>query len=176
MNLYGFVWLFASFFSGNRRLRCRRRDDVGRWGGSGTLIHNGNCSPPQAISLLSVSLIKFCFESFSVTVVRCTPLFPARFLTAWIAAVLMAPIASTADAKYGSAFMPSANSLAQNIFSGVSHPHLKGRLDNGRCSCQLSYGCIKILLRKRGAAIGPRSVARSRPLVLTFRMRLHEAN
>jgi len=99
MNRYGFVWLFADFFGGNRRLRCRRRDAASRWGGSGTLIHNGNYSPPQAISLLSVSLIKFCFESFSVTEIRCTPLFPARYLTALIAAVLMAPIASAANAK-----------------------------------------------------------------------------
>jgi hypothetical protein len=144
MNHYGFMCLFAAFFSGNRRMQCRRRDDVGRWGGSGTLIHNGNCSPSQAISLLSVSLIKSCFESFSITEVCCALLFPAGFLTTLIAAVLMAPIASAANAKQRHAFVPSANSLAQNIFNDASHLHPKGRLDSSRRSCQLSNGCINI--------------------------------
>ena len=168
MNRYGFVCLFAAFFNGNRRLRCRRRDDVGRCGGRGTLIHNGNCNPSLAISPLSVSLIKFCFESFSVTEVRCTPLFSARFLTALITAVLMAPIASTADAKQRPALAPSANSLAQNIFSGVSHSHPKVRLDNGRQSCQLSCGCIKSFFSKEVLPSGLGRWNRSRPLLLNL--------
>jgi hypothetical protein len=57
---------------------------------------------------------------------------------------LMAPIASTANAKQRSALAPSANSLTQNIFGSLSHLHLKGRLDSSRQSCQLSNGCINI--------------------------------
>jgi hypothetical protein len=143
MNRHGFVCLFAAFFSGNRPMGCRRGDDVCIAGGSGTLIHNGICCPSLAIGSLTVPLIKPSFESFAMAKVCSSPLFPAGLLTASIAAVLMAPITMAANAKECAALVPSANPLSQNIFSSVSHSHLKARLDNGRQTCQLSYGCTK---------------------------------
>ena len=144
MNRQDFIFLFVAFFGGNRRMGCRPRDDVCGGGGSGTLIHNGICCPSLAIGSLTVPLIKLCFESFSITKVCRAPLFPAGLLTASVAAILMASITMAANAKECAALVPSANPLSQNIFCSVSHPHLKARLDNGRQSCQLSYGCIKI--------------------------------
>lgn len=134
-------WL-AVCFSGNRRLRCRRKDPARRRDVGGTLIHNGNRGQSLAIGFLAVPLVELPFESFSVTKIGRAPLCPACFLAASIGAVLMAPIAMAANPKYRSTLLPSANPLTQNLFGGVSHPHLKARLDNGRRSCQLSDGCI----------------------------------
>ena len=141
MNRYGFACLFAAFFSDNRRI-CRRKDAASRRRLRGTLIHNGKCSESLAIGFLTVPLIKSPFESFPVTKVCSAPLFPTSFLATLIAAVLMTPITTAANPKYRSAVVPSANPLTQNIFGGVSHLHLKARLDNGHRSCQLSDGCI----------------------------------
>jgi hypothetical protein len=49
-------------------------------------------------------------------------------------------IAAAADPEDGVAFLPTAKPLPENIFSSVSHSHLKARLDNGCRSCQLNDG------------------------------------
>ncbi len=82
-------------------------------------------------------------------------LLPARFLAASITAVLMPAITTAADPKYRATLPPSANSLTQNIFSAVSHPHPKARLDNGRQSCQLNDGYLDNLSHERNCQWTP---------------------
>lgn len=174
MNRYGSVYLFVAFFSGNRRMICRRKDPASRRVVGGTLIHNGNRSPSLSIGFLAVPLVKPPFESLSVTKVCSAPLFPASFLAAAIAAVLMPPVTAAANPKYRSALMPSANPLTQNIFSSVSHLHLKARLDNGRRSCQLSDGCINKPPMHEVLPLGPDRWHDRGLFHSTFRKRLHD--
>jgi hypothetical protein len=157
MNRYGFVCLFAAFFSNNRRTICRPKDTAGRRGIRGTLIHNENRSQSLAIGFLSVLLVKSSFESLSVTKVCRAPLFPARLAAAMVTAILLTPIAAATDPKYRPALEPTANPLTQNIFSGVSHSHQKARLDNGCRSCQLNERLNRHPLTREDLPNGPRS-------------------
>jgi hypothetical protein len=80
----------------------------------------------------------------------------------------MALIAMAANPENCSALVPSANPLTQNIFfSGVSHPHPKARLDNGR---QPNDGDLENL-STRESANGPRSRTRSGSLLLNLRQK-----
>jgi hypothetical protein len=76
-------------------------------------------------------------------------LLPDCFAAAMVTTITVTSIAGTTDPKYRPTIMPSANSLTENIFSGVSHPHLKARLDNGRRSCQLNDGYLDNLSYER---------------------------
>jgi hypothetical protein len=91
-----------------------------------------------------------------------------------VAAVLLAPIAAAADPKYRPATTPSAKPLTQNIFSGVSHPHPKVRLDNGCFSCQLIVGFKDNLSHERFCQWTPVAEHDRGLLRSTFRKRLHE--
>lgn len=152
-----------------------RRDDVasGRCLG-GTLIHNGNCGQPLSIGFLAVPLVKPSFRRLAVTKVCSATLFPARFAAAMIAAITLTPIAAAADPKYRPTPEPPAKPLTQNIFSGVSHPHPKARLDNSRRSCQLSDGNTDNLLLERCCQWTPVAEHDRGLLCSTFRKRLHE--
>ena len=128
MKSLGFVRLSAAI-EGSYREKCRRDDAARGENARGTLIHNGNCSQPLAIRSLAVSLIKSSFGRVSMTTVGCSTLLSTSFAAAIVAAVLLTMVAPAADPEKGIAFAPTANPLAQNIFSGLSHLHPKARLD-----------------------------------------------
>jgi hypothetical protein len=90
-----------------------------------------------------------------MTTVCSSTLLPDCFVAALVTTITMTPITGTTDPKYRPTIMPSANSLTQNIFGGLSHPHPKARLDNGRRSCQLNDGYLDNLSYERNCQWTP---------------------
>jgi len=72
-----------------------------------------------------------------MTAVRGSPLFPANFGAAAIAAVALPAVTAAANPKQSAATRCDAQSLTENIFSCLYHPRLKARLDISRQSWQL---------------------------------------
>jgi hypothetical protein len=87
---------------------------------------------------------------------------------------LLATIAAAADPKYGVTSSPAAKPLAENIFSNVSHSHLKARLDNGCRSCQLIGGCLENLSTERNCQWTPVADTIGVSSCSTFRKKLHD--
>jgi len=121
--------LFAAIAGENQQRKYRRDDVASVQIFGGTLIHNGKCCTPPPIGSLPVPLIESSFRSFSVAEICGSSLLAARFGAAMIATILLATIATAAEPEYGVTSSPAANPLAENNFSGVSHPHPKARLD-----------------------------------------------
>jgi hypothetical protein len=128
----------------------------------GTLIHNGVFCQASTICSLAIPLIQSCFQGLSVTEVRCTALFPARFLPTTVTAITMTAVTAAVDPEDRSTFAPSTNSLSENIFAGLSHSHPKARLDIDCSSWQLrNYNLVNLSLRD--VVNGLRSLTRSEP-------------
>lgn len=72
-----------------------------------------------------------------MTEVGSSPLFPASFGAAPIAAVALPAVTAAADPKQSAATWCDAKSLTENYFSCLYHPRLKARLDISRRSWQL---------------------------------------
>jgi len=121
--------LFDAIGGEHRQAKYRRDDAASIPIVPGTLIHNGKCGATLAIGSLSVALIQPSFHSFSMTEVGCSTLLSTGFGAAVFAAILLAMIATATDPENGVTLLPAAKPLAQNIFSVVSHSHLKARLD-----------------------------------------------
>jgi hypothetical protein len=147
--------LFASIPGENQQRKYWRDDVASVQILEGTLIHNGKRCAPSAIRSLSVALIQSSFQSFSVAEVCGPTLLAAGFGAAMLTAILLAMIAVTADPEYGVTFLPAAKPLTENIFSSVSHSHLRVRLDNGCRSCQLNDGCLENLSTERKLPMDP---------------------
>ena len=126
------------------------------------MIHNGTFCQAETIGPLAIPLIQSCFQGLSVTEVRCTALFPTRFLPTTVTAVPMSAVAAAVDPEDRSTFAPSTNSLSENIFAELSHSHPKARLDIGCSSWQLrNYNTVNLSLRD--VVNGLRSLIRSEP-------------
>lgn len=139
----------AAIFSGNRQARCRRGDlACGRFLG-GTLIHNGNCSQPDPIGPLTITLIQSAFGAVAMTTVGRSALLPSGFVAAPLAAILLAPITTAAEPEHRATLRPPAKPLTEKIFSCVSHAHPKARLDSNCRSWQPKGGYVKNLSHER---------------------------
>jgi hypothetical protein len=146
--------LGATGYGKNRWAKSRRDDAASIQGFQGTLIHNGKCGPTPAICSLPVALIQSSFPSLSMAEVCSSTLLSAGFGAATLTAILLAVIAAAADPEDRVTLLPAANSLTENIFSGMSHLHPKARLDNGRRSCQLMDGYLENLSTERKLPMG----------------------
>ena len=89
------------------------------------------------VSPLMASMISSSLRTLLMTAVRGSPLFPANFGAAAIAAVALPAVTAAANPKQSAATRCDAQSLTENIFSCLYHPRLKARLDISRQSWQL---------------------------------------
>ena len=88
------------------------------------------------VSPLMASMISSSLRTLLMTEVRSSPLFPASFGAAPIAAVALPAVTAAANPKQSAAAWCDAKSLTESNFSCLCHPRLKARLDISRRSWQ----------------------------------------
>jgi hypothetical protein len=106
------------------------------------LIRHAGGGQPLPVGPLAVPVIESSFDALLMTQVCGTTLLAASFGAAAIAAVVLSPVAGTADPERNAAVLSPTKPLTQNNFARVCHSRPKARLDISHTSWQFKAVCV----------------------------------